>query len=153
MYISLAEYAVRHNRSPVSVRQKAQRGSFKTARRVGRNWVIDENEPYSDLRTTSPDFWLLTNGKRYDTISDAGAIKVGNDAFTVLIPTGAGDGESAFCVCNEDEFDISTATYFTLLSGQFNIYDYDCGNTVAETVEGKFQIYYVDGIVFFVKIK
>lgn len=46
MDISLKEYAAKHNRSLVSVRQKAARGGFKTARKVGRDWVIDADEPY-----------------------------------------------------------------------------------------------------------
>ena len=48
--IPLAEYAKIHNKAFVTVRQKAQRGGFNTARKVGRNWVIDKNEPYIDLR-------------------------------------------------------------------------------------------------------
>lgn len=51
--ITLKEYAIRHEKAPVSVRQKAQRGGFKTARKVGRDWVIDENEPYTDERVVT----------------------------------------------------------------------------------------------------
>ena len=52
-YISLAEYAEMHNRTPATVRQKALRGGFKTARKIGRNWMIDKNEPYVDERIKS----------------------------------------------------------------------------------------------------
>ena len=31
----------------------AERGGFLTARKIGRQWFIDENEPYSDLRVKS----------------------------------------------------------------------------------------------------
>lgn len=48
--ISLAEYARLNGREASSVRRKAMRGGFKTARKIGRNWVIDKNEPYTDLR-------------------------------------------------------------------------------------------------------
>lgn len=51
--ISLAEYAAIHDRDPASVRQKALRGGFNTARKIGRNWVIDIYEPYVDGRVTS----------------------------------------------------------------------------------------------------
>lgn len=51
-YISLAEYAKMHGRRPDTVRQKALRGGFKTAKKIGRNWVIDKNEPYCDNRVT-----------------------------------------------------------------------------------------------------
>jgi hypothetical protein len=154
MEITITKYAARHNRSPVTVRQKALRGGFKTARRVGRDWLIDEDEPYTDNRLTAPplpDLWQLTSGRRCDTISDAGAVKIANDSFSVLIPTGAGDGDSAFCIYNSGEIDTAPLNYFTLISGRFNIYDYDCGNTVAETVQGSFQVYYSSGIVFFIK--
>ena len=48
--ISLTEYAKLHGREISSVRRKALRGGFKTARKIGRNWVIDKNEPYIDNR-------------------------------------------------------------------------------------------------------
>lgn len=51
--ISLTEYAKLHGKSPRTIRQKAQAGGFKTARKIGRNWVIDKNEPYTDLRVKS----------------------------------------------------------------------------------------------------
>ena len=50
MEITLKEYAERHGRVLATVRQKAYRGGFKTARRVGRDWLIDEDEPYTDRR-------------------------------------------------------------------------------------------------------
>lgn len=50
MLISLVEYAKRHGRNPATVRQMALRGGFKTARKIGRNWVIEDSEPYPDHR-------------------------------------------------------------------------------------------------------
>lgn len=70
---------------------------------------------------------------------------------TLYLPTGAGDGDSVFCIYNDGEIDTAPLNYFTLISGKFNIYDYDCGSTVAETVEGSFQVYYSSGIVLFYK--
>ncbi len=46
MLISLTEYAKMHNRSCDTVRRYAERGAFTTARKIGRNWVIDDNECY-----------------------------------------------------------------------------------------------------------
>ena len=48
--ITLKEYAKMHKRNPGTVRQKALRGNFKTAVKVGRDWLIDKNEPYTDQR-------------------------------------------------------------------------------------------------------
>ena len=51
--ISIAEYAKKHGKSHITVAQKCNRGGFKTAHKIGRNWVIDEDEPYEDNRITS----------------------------------------------------------------------------------------------------
>jgi len=51
--ILLTEYAKRHSRNPVVAAQKAARGTFQTAKKLGRYWWIDENEPYSDTRVKS----------------------------------------------------------------------------------------------------
>lgn len=48
--ISIVEYAKLHSKEASSAKKKAQRGGFKTARKIGRNWVIDEDEPYDDRR-------------------------------------------------------------------------------------------------------
>lgn len=50
MLISLAEYAGKHGRDPATVRQMALRGGFQTARKIGRNWVIEDYEVYPDHR-------------------------------------------------------------------------------------------------------
>lgn len=51
--VSLAEYAELNHISPDTVRQRALRGRYQTARKIGRNWVIDKNEPHIDHRVTS----------------------------------------------------------------------------------------------------
>lgn len=51
--ITLKEYAERHDKNPVVVRQKALRGGFATALKIGRDWLIDEHEPYEDHRIRS----------------------------------------------------------------------------------------------------
>lgn len=47
--ISLSEYAKLHNVTADTVRQKILRG-YLSATKIGRNWVIDKNEPYIDYR-------------------------------------------------------------------------------------------------------
>ena len=54
--ITLKEYAERHGRNPATARQKANRGGFLTAQKIGRDWFIDEDEPYADNRETSGDY-------------------------------------------------------------------------------------------------
>lgn len=53
MLISLIEYAEKHGKDPDNVRKKAAAGQFKTARKIGRNWVIDSEEPWQDKRVKS----------------------------------------------------------------------------------------------------
>ena len=51
--ISLTEYAQLNGIDPATVRQRALRGAYKTARKIGRNWVIDKNESHVDHRIKS----------------------------------------------------------------------------------------------------
>lgn len=50
MLITLSAYAKMHGKNPESARKKAARGGFQTARKNGRSWLIDSEEPYDDLR-------------------------------------------------------------------------------------------------------
>jgi hypothetical protein len=50
--VILTEYAKIHNRARTSAREMAQRGRFQTAQKIGRDWVIDSEEPYPDNRKT-----------------------------------------------------------------------------------------------------
>ena len=52
MMITLKEYAIRNGRNIRGTRNKAYAGDFKTAQKMGRDWIIDENEPYVDQRVT-----------------------------------------------------------------------------------------------------
>ena len=53
MLISLTEYAARHGKDPSSARRMALRGGFQTAQKIGRNWAIDDAEPWPDHRIKS----------------------------------------------------------------------------------------------------
>lgn len=54
--ILLKDYAIRHGRNPDTFRQKALRGGFKTAQKLGRDWMIDEYEPLTDHRIRSGNY-------------------------------------------------------------------------------------------------
>jgi len=60
--ISLAEYAEIHGKSNAAARQHALSGKLKTARKIGHNWVIDQNEPWpKDRRIKSGRYIKDTN--------------------------------------------------------------------------------------------
>lgn len=63
MMITLKEYCLRNNRNLQGSRVKATKGGFKTAKKIGRDWFIDENEPYIDERVTSGN-WIGYARKR-----------------------------------------------------------------------------------------
>ena len=54
--IALKEYSRRHGIDPINACRKAREGKFKTAVKIGRDWAIDENEPYIDYRFKSGDY-------------------------------------------------------------------------------------------------
>ena len=51
--IPIAQYAEKHGRLPASLRQRCIRGGFKNAMKLGRDWMINEDEPYGDMRFAS----------------------------------------------------------------------------------------------------
>lgn len=53
MMIPLKDYAKKHGILPATARQKAGRGGYKTAQKIGRDWFVDETEPFIDLRVKS----------------------------------------------------------------------------------------------------
>lgn len=50
MLISLVEWAQKHGIDPATARQRAGRGAFQTAQKIGRNWLIDSDEELIDHR-------------------------------------------------------------------------------------------------------
>jgi len=71
--ILLSDYAQIHNKAKATVLQMANRGSFQTAKKIGRQWFIDSDEEYPDLRIKSGQYidWRTksrsrTNKKKAD---------------------------------------------------------------------------------------
>lgn len=54
-YIPLKDWAKKHGIDPATARQRALRGSFQTAEKIGRDWVIKEDEPHVDHRRKRED--------------------------------------------------------------------------------------------------
>ena len=46
MLVSLVEYAKKYNKSSDTIRRYAENGHIHTARKIGRNWVVELEEPY-----------------------------------------------------------------------------------------------------------
>ena len=49
-YVTIKQYAALYGLQHDSVRHKCLRGGYKTARKMGRDWLIDDNEKPRDLR-------------------------------------------------------------------------------------------------------
>lgn len=94
-------------------------------------------------------------GDVFKTESDAGGLKVGNDNFSIVIPNGEGDGVTRVRIFNREEsesINYDMMEYFITLNGEFNIYSYDCGNSVLKTLNGKYQAFYYGGMISLVEI-
>lgn len=48
--IPLKQWAINHGITPDTARQRANRGALETAVKMGRDWVIDEDEELVDHR-------------------------------------------------------------------------------------------------------
>lgn len=48
--IPITQYAAMHGKAEVTARQMARRGGLRTARKQGRDWMVDSEEPYPDRR-------------------------------------------------------------------------------------------------------
>ena len=52
--IPLKDWALQNGISPATARQKAGRGAFRTAKKIGRDWMISRHEPNVDHRYKDP---------------------------------------------------------------------------------------------------
>lgn len=123
---------------------------------------LSHTQAYAELsKTCRPDkHWYkireMFGDRQFKTGSDAGSVKIGNDSFTVLVPNGEGDGITRVAVfdspTDRQHFNDSMMKPFTLIDGDFNIYNYDCGESVAKKLSGRYYIYVYQGLVAFVKL-
>lgn len=70
MKITLKEYAERHGKELVLLRQKYYRGGFKTCEKIGRDLFIDEDEPLIDERVKSGKYIGFRNNIRKDKTNE-----------------------------------------------------------------------------------
>lgn len=116
--------------------------------------ALKDSQIYAELSKKSPGHWKrireIIGDKCVKTESDAGGLKIGNSSFSVIIPNGYGDGTTRFAIMDEGTFNTDMLNYFTEVTGPFDVYDYDCGNSVCLSAEsGKYSIYYYSGIIIF----
>jgi hypothetical protein len=92
----------------------------------------------------------LMSDQRFETYSDAGSVRVGNETFTFNISNGIGDGIT-FVDVRERNININfSLNFITVVKGTFNIYTDDCvGDEIAKTLTGTFGVYSRDGYVIF----
>lgn len=55
-YVSVTEYSIIWNMDGEAVKKRCQRGTLKSARKIGRNWLIDKTEQPTDKRVTNGKF-------------------------------------------------------------------------------------------------
>lgn len=109
------------------------------------------------LRSEKPDqvwYFIRENfgDKCFKTMSDVGGVMVGNDDFSIIVPNGYGDGTTRVAVFDKGEFYVDNLMqFFTSISGKFAIYGYDCDGAPETELDGRYGIYYYDGLVAFVK--
>ena len=88
--------------------------------------------------------------KHFTTESDIGSLAVGTSDFKYNIGNLYGDGTNYVYILENNEH-LSCLDFLTTIEGDFNIYDYDCGNNIAITLHGKYAIYRGEQVFVFVK--
>lgn len=92
--------------------------------------------------------WEDSNG--FETISEWGSVKIGNDNFTLQVPNDYGDGKTAVAIVDKyPEFEKDT--FWSEISGKFYIYKSDDSDEIACELDGTYNIYCYEGLVFFEK--
>lgn len=99
---------------------------------------------------------VLSKGNNcYQTLSDRGDLKLGNDSFNIYVANGYGDGFTDVYLFEKDNEYIRAVEnimyYKTNIEGTFNIYQYDCGNKVLDVVTGNYDIYSFNGHIAFIE--
>lgn len=118
MRISLAEYAKNHGITIDTARQRVLRGLHPSAHKIGRNWTIEDDDPYVDGRqahnTDGFTGWCIVDG--YDVYCENGRVLRG-------IGTDTNGGKVTvypYRACKNGGWDKDTPRIQTLRSGICN---------------------------------
>ena len=81
--IPIAEYAKlsKNKKSVISVRQKCQRGGFRTATKLGRDWFINKNEVYPDFRKGAEKMKFLSKEEVFERATKNFILEVANERY------------------------------------------------------------------------
>lgn len=122
------------------------------------NLVI--NNPFTQLMEVFADMleldkvqFILDKDKQainFRTISDAGAVMIGNDKFQMLIPNSYGDGLTNVIITNITEK--IPMKYFTKIQGEIDIYasdNFDGRTVMHNLLIGEYEVYSENGTVLF----
>lgn len=114
-------------------------------------------QAYAELikRERPEEAWYYIRGmfgnRSKKTVSDAGGLKIGNGNFSIIIPNYSGDGYSRYAVVRKYEINTGIFNFFTSIEGEINIYSYDCGSEILETLTGRYGVYVYQGFILFEK--
>ena len=101
--------------------------------------------------------WLrirqIFGDRQFKTSSDAGGLKIGNAALSLIVPNGRGDGATRVAVFSRNElphnFLFNMMSYWTRITGDIDIYSDDCGSDICTTIHGAYDVYIYDGLIAF----
>lgn len=109
------------------------------------------SQAYAELSRLRDGHWYrlraMLGSRVKKTYSDAGSLAVGCAQCRFFIPNRSGDGVMRYAVVEKGEWNHGMADFYTMVSGELNIYDCDCGYDISETISGRFGIYVFEGIV------
>lgn len=133
------------NQEVKAILQKAK-NSEEFIRMVLESDMMKGSQVYAELSKDRHDHWkrVRDNVSTWtETYSDIGGLKIGSENFSVNIPNGYGDGEMYYAVVGKGCFNHNMLDFWTSIRGkEINIYDYDCGDKVIETLSGRYGIFY-----------
>lgn len=137
------------NSNPKTVAKQLIQHDFEAVR----SWlfmvrVLDEQKTRAIIRG-------LWDEDCFETLSDAGSLKVGGGGMTALISNHVGDGTNECGITSDDsqswKLDTLMEQADVTLRGDIDIYTYDCGSNVLKTISGDFFVYIYDNMFTFVR--
>lgn len=125
---------------------------------IFRDERLENNQGYWELAKEDKQVWkkLILKylekkaDEKFTTESDIGSLAVGTNDFKYNISNLYGDGTNYVYIVENNKH-IRGLDFLTTIEGNFNIYDYDCGNNIVITLHGRYAIYRAERLFVFVK--